>query len=148
LRGSLLAQLSRPVEAEEELRTAVSLDPCDVTWAALSDFYRDHGRAPEAIQSMQRAAALSTMPYSYQSRLGYLYLSANQPRDALRAFDKAEAIAPKGLHAAEYGTFDVMLARGRSVAWNQLGDLTRAISFQQKAAELNAAAAAEQKQQR
>ena len=135
LRGSLLAVQGHPDNAEQEFRTAVSLQPADVTWAALSDFYRDHGRSAEAFDAMQRAASLSPKPYTFQSRLGYLYLSANQPKEALRAFDAADRSAPAGLHGAEHGTFDVMVAQGRSAAWMQLGDMARATEFQEQAAQ-------------
>jgi len=136
LRGSLLFAMGRPGEAEGELRTAIALEPGDVTWAALSDFYRAQGRKAEAIGAMQHAAALSTRPYAFQSRLGYLYLSANQPKDALRAFAEAERSAPAGLHSAENGTFDVMVAQGRSLACVQLGDMARATSYQEQAAQI------------
>lgn len=137
LRGSVLAAMGRAGEAEAELRTSVSLEPSDVTWAALSDFYRQHDRKQEAIAAMQHAAALSPKPYSFQSKLAYLYLSANEPKNALRAFGEADRSAPKGLHAADNSTFDVILAQGRSLACKQLGDLPRAISFQQKATQLD-----------
>jgi len=136
LRGSVLAAMGRPGEAEGELRTAISLQPGDVTWAALSDFYRAQGHNAEAIEAMQHAAALSTRPYTFQSRLGYLYLNANQPKDALRAFAEAERSAPEGLHSAENGTFDVMVDQGRSVAWMQLGDVAHATFYQEQAAQV------------
>ena len=137
LRGSVLAALGRTDEAEAELRTAASLEPSDVTWAALSDFYREHNRKQEAVAAMQHAAALSPKPYSFQSKLAYLYLSANEPKNALRAFEEADHSAPKGLHSADNNTFDVILAQGRAIAWKQLGDLPRAIEFQRQATQLN-----------
>jgi tetratricopeptide (TPR) repeat protein len=136
LRGNLLAVANREEEAQEEYLTAVRLEPSDVTWAALADFYRTHGRTGDAIEAMQRAAALSRRPFTLQSNLGYLYLRANQPQDALRAFDAAERSAPANVAAADNGTFDFMLAQGRSVAWKQLGDVSRAITFQEKATQM------------
>lgn len=136
LRGNLLAALNRPEEAQEEYLAAVSLESSDVTWSALADFYRTHGRTADAIDAMKRAAALSARPFSLDSNLGYLYLRANQPNEALRAFEQAERSAPANVVAADNGTFDFMLAQGRSVAWKQLGDVGRAITFQEKAAQL------------
>ncbi len=136
LRGNLLAAMNRPEEAQEEYLAAVSLEASDVTWSALSDFYRNRGRTAEAIDAMKRAAALSARPYTLWSNLGYLYLRTNQPNEALRAFDEAERSAPANVAAADKGTFGFMLAQGRSVAWNQLGDLTRAISLQEKATQM------------
>jgi len=136
LRGSLLAAMNRPEEAQAEYLDAVSLESSDVTWSALADFYRTHGRTGEAIDAMQRAAALSPRPFTLQSNLGYLYLRTNRPQDALRAFDAAQRSAPANVAAADNGAFDFMLAQGRSVAWNQLGDVSRAIAFQEKATQL------------
>src|SRR5579862_4436469 len=136
LRGNLLAVMNRPDEAQEEYLAAVRLESNDVTWAALADFYRTHGRVAEALDAMQRAAALSPRPFTLQSSLGYMYLKANQPQDALHAFDAAQRSAPANVAAADDGAFDFMLAQGRSVAWNQLGDVSRAIAFQEQAAHL------------
>ncbi len=136
LRGSVLAGMNRTDEALEEYRTAVALEPGDVTWSALADFYRNHGRMADAIDAMQRAAALSARPYTVQSNPGYHYLKANLPQDALRAFDSAEHTAPAGVAGADSGTFDFMLAQGRSVAYNQIGDVSRAIAFQEKATKI------------
>jgi predicted Zn-dependent protease len=136
LRGNLLYSSNRFEEAEQEYLTAASLQPNDVTYAALADFYQNRGHTAEAINAMQRAAALSARPYSLQSKLGYLYLKTNQPSDALRAFADAERSAPAGIHTAGTGTFDFMLAQGRSVAWSQLGDLGRARASQEKATQL------------
>lgn len=135
LRGNLLYGSGRFDEAEQEYLTAASLEPNDVTFAALSDFYQARGRPVDAVGAMQRAAALSARPYSLESKLGYLYLKSNQPASALHAFDSAERSAPAGIHSVD-GTFDFMLAQGRSVAWSQLGDQARATAFQETAAQL------------
>ncbi len=132
-RGNLLLAVGQPSEAEPEYLKAVSLQPSDVTWGALSDFYRTRGRMAESIDAMQRAAAFSVRPYSLRQNLGYLYLRANAPEQALKSFAEAERSAPRNIGASDDGTFDFMLAQGRSVAWNQLGDWTKATSFQEKA---------------
>ena len=136
LRGALLAGMNRTDEAQQEYLAAVVLDPSGVTWSSLAEFYLKRGRTGDAIDAMQHAAALSLRPYSLQSNLGYVYLKANQPREALRAFDAAERGAPANVAAADNGTFGFMLAQGRSVAYNKLGDAERAIAFQEKAAQL------------
>ena len=135
-RGSLLSATGRLDESEREFLIAVSLEPSDVTWSALADYYRDRGRVPEAIDDMKRAAALSTRPYSLLLNVGYLYLKTNQPEDALRMFVQAERSAPRNIKAADNGTFDFMLAQGRSVAWDELGDLRQAIVLQERAAQI------------
>ena len=136
LRGNLLVTMDRIDEAQEEYLAAVRLEPSDVTWAALGEFYRTHGRTGDAIAAMQRAATLSRRPYSVEQNLGYLYLKVSRPQDALRAFDSAQHSAPANVGAADNGTFDFMLAQGRSVAWSQLGDLNRAIAYQEKATQM------------
>jgi tetratricopeptide (TPR) repeat protein len=136
LRGNLLAGMNRPEEAEQEYVAAVSLEPSDVTWSALAGFYRTHGRTAEALAAMRRAAALSARPFTLYVDLGYFYLKAYQPKDALRAFDAAERSAPANVAQADNGTFDFMLAQGRSVAWGETGDVSRAIAFEEKATRL------------
>jgi tetratricopeptide (TPR) repeat protein len=91
----------------------------------------------EAIEAMRSAAELSPRPYTLLSDLGYLYLKANQPQDALRAFQQAERSASPDIQAADNGTFAFMLAQGRSVAWHQLGHVAQAVAFQEKAAQLS-----------
>ena len=121
-------------DSENEFLTAVALDSNDVTWMALGDSYEKRGRAPEAIEAYQRAAALSPKPYSILQKLAYFYLKQHQPDDALAAFNQAVASAPRNLRSGDNGTFDFMVAQGRSVAWSQLGDMQQALQFQEAAA--------------
>jgi tetratricopeptide (TPR) repeat protein len=137
LRGNLLAGMERPQEAEREYLAAVSLESSDATWSALAGFYRTHGRTAEGLAAMQRAAALSGRPFRVLVDLGYFYLRAEQPKNALRAFDAAERSVPANVAQADNGTFDFMLAQGRSVAWGELGDVSQAIAFQEQATKLN-----------
>ena len=136
LRGGLLSTMARPDESEEEYLKAVSLRPSDVTWSALADSYRDRGRTADAIDAMQHAIALSPRAYSLIVNLGYLYLRTHQPQHALRMFDEAERNAPADIRLADNGTFDFMVAQGRSAAWDELGDLARATSFQEQAVQI------------
>lgn len=140
LRGNLLAKLGRPEESLEEYLTAASIEPNDVTWAALAQHYSDNGRAPEAIANMRRAIALAPEPYPLLVNLGYLYLKTGQPKAALRTFDQAESKAPRGVRTAHNGTFDFMVTQGRSVAWDEIGDLPRAIALQEQAVQIQPAA--------
>ncbi|HKD84237.1 MAG TPA: hypothetical protein VKB58_05775 [Terriglobales bacterium] len=140
LRGSLLSALGRIDEAEEEYLAAVSLEPGEVTWAALADYYHKHGKEAQAVDAMKRAVALSPRPFSALSTLGYLYLKIHRPDDALSAFNQAESRAPANMKAADGGTFDFMVAQGRSAAWDELGDMARAIRYQEAATQIESSA--------
>lgn len=137
LRGSLLNGMGRRLEAEQEYDDAASLDPSEVTWAALATLYEEEGRAPEAIAAWQRASELSSKPYLTQVKLAHYYFRIQQPQMTLHALDDAVRLAPTDV-MAETGTksfrFDV--ARGRSAAWDVSGDLEKAVLFQEEATRL------------
>jgi tetratricopeptide (TPR) repeat protein len=133
LRGNLLSKLGRPEESGEEYLLSASLEPNDLTWAALAQYYGDGGWTSEAIADMRRAVALSPQPYPLLVNLGYLYLKTGQPEAALRTFNRAESNAPRDVRAADNGTFDFMVTQGRSVAWDEMGDLPRAIALEEQA---------------
>ncbi len=136
LRGSILSAMSRFDESEDEYLAAVALDPNEVTWSALAASYQQRHRMSEAIDALQHAAALSPRPYQLLVKLGYLYLNQRDPHNARQAFDDAARTAPKGIAAADNGTFDFMVAQGRSGAASESGDLPQAIAFQEQAAQL------------
>ena len=136
LRANILFTTGKMADSEAEYLTAVALDPNDVTWLALGDSYEKRGRVSEAIEAYQRAAALSPKPHSILVKLAYFYLKQRQPDDALATFNKAVANAPRNLRSGDNGTFDFMVAQGRSVAWSQLGDMPQAMQFQEEAAQV------------
>ena len=136
LRANILFTTGKMADSEAEYLTAVALDPNDVTWLALGDSYEKRGRVSEAIEAYQRAAALSPKPHSILVKLAYFYLKQRQPDDALATFNKAVANAPRNLRSGDNGTFDFMVAQGRSVAWSQLGDMPQAMQFQEDAAQV------------
>ena len=136
LRGNILFAMGRLDDSEQEYLMAVALQPSDVTWAALADSYQKRGHRDDAIEAMQHAAEVSAKPYPLLQNLGYLYLRDRQPENALLALNRAANEAPKNIRTADNGTFDFMIAQGRSVAWEQLGDLAKAIVFQEQAAEI------------
>ena len=140
LRANVLFSMGRLDDSEQEYLAAVRLDPSEVTWAALASSYQNRGRAPAAIDAMQHAAALSAKPHSILVNLGYYYLNLRQPDNALKTFDEAAASAPANVRAADNGTFDFMVAQGRSIAWGELGDSGKAITFQEQAAQVEASA--------
>src|SRR5258708_3756598 len=61
----------------------------------------------------------------------------NQPQAALEAFDKADASSPFREGGESLGaTFNSLIATGRAKAWYQLGDVAKAVSFQEEAVKL------------
>ena len=136
VRGNTLFGMGRLDDAEQEYLTAIALEPSDVTWSALADSYRRRGRLPAAVDALRHAAALSAAPHTFFVSLGYLDLNQRQPEEALKAFDEAAQSAPSNIRAADNGTFDFMVAQGRSAAWGELGDLGKEIAYAEQAAEI------------
>ena len=135
-RAEILFASGRLADSEAEYLAAVRLEPSVNTWAALAASYQKRGRYPAALDAMKHEVSFSLRPYLTLSDLGYFYLELRQPENALRAFQEAERKAPSGLRAADNGKFDFTLAQGRSGAWEALGDLEKAIEYQEAAARL------------
>ena len=123
-------------ESESEYLAAVALEPSAASWAALARFYRKRGRIPEAINAMKQEARFSRTPYLTLANLGFFFLDAHQPENALKAFDEATRSAPADLSPVDNGSFDFRVAQGRSGAWEALGDLQKATLYQEEAARL------------
>ncbi|HEY5175681.1 MAG TPA: tetratricopeptide repeat protein [Terriglobales bacterium] len=137
VRAHVLGQLSRFPEAEREYRAAVSLHPDEFTWSALADFYRKQNRDADAIQALQKAVQLQARPELSLVQLGYYFLQLGQPKEALAAFDKAvQSAAPEVTNATGRGSFRYNVATGRARAYEILGDVQRAISYQEEAIRL------------
>ena len=136
MRANVLFASGRLGESEQEYLTAVSLEPSEVTWGSLADTYQKRGRISAALAAMKHAAQLSRRPQQPFLNLGYMYLVAGQPAEALKAFDQAVQSAPSNIRAADSGTFDIMVAQGRSTAWDALSDIGKATSYQEEAARL------------
>ena len=136
IRANALFAMGRLDESEQEYLVAVTLYPSEATWSALADTYQKRGRIPAALAAMRHAAQLSARPQQHLLDLGYVYLGNKQAAEALKAFNEAASSAPKDIRAADNGTFDFMLAQGRAAAWEALGNLEKAISFQEEAARL------------
>jgi len=135
-RANLLFAMGQLGDSEQEYLAAISIEPSEVTWTALAESYQKRGRMPAAVEAMQHAAQLSANPHLVLVKLGYLYLSLRQPDHAVNAFDEAARRTPWGFKPADNPTFAFMLAQGRSGAWDALGDLEKATSYQEEAAQL------------
>jgi tetratricopeptide (TPR) repeat protein len=137
MRAAILYQLSRFPEAEQEYLEAVSLHPDEFTWSALSDFYRKQGRDADAIRALKKAVQFQVRNELTLVQLGYYLLSLGQAKEALVAFDKAvQRAVPEVTNASGRGSFRYNVATGRARAYEILGDVQQAISYQEEAIRL------------
>lgn len=134
LRGNLLREAGDFSGAEQQYRIAASLEGNAATWSALADLYHGEHRLTSEIQARQQAVEFLPHPGLALLSLGYAYLDAHRPEDALRAFNRAEASLPQ--QAAD-PSFLANLAHGRAMAWNVLGNLNRAIAFEKETVRLS-----------
>jgi len=135
-RADLLFTMGQMDESEQEYLTATKLEPSADTWGALAHSYLRRNRMLAAADAMEHEAQFSPRPYLTLDDLGYLYLSLNQPEQALKAFDRAARTTPSALKAADNGFFEFKVAQGQSAAWEALGNLDKATAYQEKAANL------------
>jgi len=137
LRGHMLQQAGRLFEAQSDYLDATKFAPDMVApWSALAAFYEQKGRFRDAVGAWQTAARVSQWPWQPLVSLGYANLQARQPKEALAAFNRAEASLPEKSDLLVDNNFLADVAHGRARAWYRLGDLRRAISFETEAARL------------
>jgi len=134
--ADLLFAMGRIDDSEQEYLLAIKLEPSADTWGALAHSYLQRGRMLAGTEAMEHEAQFSPRPYLTLDDLGYLYLSLNQPENALKAFDGAARSTPGVLRAADNGFFEFKVAQGQSAAWNALGNLEKATAYQEEAAKL------------
>jgi tetratricopeptide (TPR) repeat protein len=128
IRGQALLSTNHPREAEQALLQSVALEVNVATWYQLADLYRKQRRFPAAIDALERLTVISPDPPSILMTLAYTYLESGRPKDALEAFDRTEKALPVGSAPA---LADVN--NGRALAWNMIGNLTKATLFEEKA---------------
>ena len=134
--ADLLFAMGRMDDSEQEYLTAIKLDPSADTWGALARSYLQRNRTLAAADAMEHEAQFSPRPYLTLDDLGYLYLSLNDPEQALKAFDRAARTTPAALKAADNGFFEFKVAQGQSAACYALGNLDKATAYQERAANL------------
>jgi tetratricopeptide (TPR) repeat protein len=136
--GQVFEQENRPEDAEEEYKTTLSLstDP-EIAWLCLGRFYYSQGRFAEARPLVLSAAEASRMPASDYDLLGRIDLRLGQASRALNDYAKAEEVGKRYLEGGEERNpaFFAQIAEGRAGVYFQLGQLQRAIEFQQVATE-------------
>jgi tetratricopeptide (TPR) repeat protein len=122
-------------DAEREYLTSARLSPTEANWYSLGLLYYSQHRYTEAVHAVEEAAEISARPSEYYSFLGVLYLNMKQPQDALQAFDVA--VAKSGSEPPDVKIeIETRVADGRAHAWASMGDLNRAVGFQQQALQL------------
>jgi tetratricopeptide (TPR) repeat protein len=137
LRAQVLSAMGRFPLAERELLEAVSLHSNEFTWSALGEFYQKQGRDNDTIGALKKAAQLSSRPDLKLVRLGYCFLHFGRPKDALVAFDHAvQRATPVVTEVGGRGSFRYNVAMGRARAYESLGDIQQAISYQEEAIRL------------
>jgi len=137
VKAQMLAAMNRPEEAEREYLRVLSTHPSDAAWFALARLYSSEHRYPDALRCVKEAASLSIVPYERLRTTGLLYLSMNQPQDALAAFDDAERASPYRGNSSDLGKeFNARVAEGRARAYRQLNEMDRAVAQQKIATSL------------
>jgi tetratricopeptide (TPR) repeat protein len=135
--AQLLQSNNRLPEAEQEYLRAIRALPGDAPWFALARLYNSERRYPEAARCIKEAIAYSQVPYDRFRSLGHVYLSMNQPQDALDAFDQAERASPYRNDTIDLGkndlgkNFNAQIAEDRSRAYRALKNLPLAIAQQE-----------------
>jgi tetratricopeptide (TPR) repeat protein len=137
VRALVFQQTGRNKEAEAEFRTSLSLEPSDEAWFDWGLFYMTEAHYPEAANIFRQTAESSARPHEMWMMLGQADLGMHQSQPALEAFEKAEQSSPFSDASESLGTsFRSLIATGRAKAWYQLGDVARAVSYQEEAVRL------------
>jgi tetratricopeptide (TPR) repeat protein len=134
IRALVLQQMGRAVEAEAAFETSLRLEPNDETWFDLGLFYMTQKRYADAAEIFRQSAQTSSRPHEMWMMLGQAELQMRQPDPALAAFDKAEQSSPFRDAGASLGVgFYSLVATGRAKSWYQLGNVAKAVEFQEEA---------------
>ena len=135
-RGILYQESGNLRAAEGEYRFAAELEPRAVApWATLAALLEQQARWPEAAEAWTHAADISPRPWEMLLSAGFSYLQARKPAEALATFDRAERNQPPPATTTD-NSYLVGIARGRALAYQEIGNLSRAIAFEQAALKL------------
>jgi tetratricopeptide (TPR) repeat protein len=128
---------NRFAEAEHEYLLATRAQPGDAVWFALARLYNSQHRYPDAAHCIKEAIAYSQVPYERYRSLGHVYLTMNQPKDALAAYERAERASPFRNDSTDLGKdFNAHLAEDRARAYRASADLQNAVAQQELAVRL------------
>ena len=129
-RAELLVRAGDLRNAEAQYLAAATLDGGNgASWAALAKMYEQQGRLNDAIHAWEQEVDILPAPYVELLSLGYDYLAAHRPEEALRAFDRSLRSMPA---AGNDASFRANLAHGRAMAWKTLGNLQQAVASEEE----------------
>jgi len=131
-RGQLYEAGKNLPAAEHEYLISSELAPTEANWLSLASLYRGQKRNSDAIDAVERAAALSVHPAEVYVYLGQLQLAMSQPQDSFNAYDAALAHSSAEPPDSK-AEIEAQVAEGRARVWARLGDVRRAVGFQQEA---------------
>ena len=138
VKAQFLGATNRPEEAEREYSRVVRTSPSDAALYALARLYVAKHQYAEALRCVKKATPLSQVLFERLRAQGVVYVSMNQPQEALAAFQRAEAKSPYRGDSSDLGKqFNAQLAEGRARAYRELNDLDRAVSQQELAVRLS-----------
>ena len=135
VRGNLIAENGDLSGAEQEYLTAAGLEANAATWSALADLYHAEHRLDREIWAREQAIEHLPEPAMAWLSLGYAYLDSSRPKDALHAFDESAESAGSETEAGN--SFSANLAHGRSVAYAALGNIKRAVFYEEQTVRLS-----------
>ncbi len=135
VRGHIYRQAGDLKNAEAEYIQATEFEPRLVApWSAIGSLYQEEGRTNAALCALKTAADVSKSRWEPLVTLGYAELEARNPAAALDAFNQAAASLPAEHDLIAGKPFLANIAHGRARSWFYLGDLNRAVSFEEEAA--------------
>ncbi|MGA7078992.1 MAG: tetratricopeptide repeat protein [Terriglobales bacterium] len=114
--GQLLQANGKLAEAGAQYRRALRIHPTDTGWYLLAQLMIAEKNYPEAASALQNAADLALFPAGRYLSLGNVDLAMNRPKEALKAFDRAERFGQKLAALPNYASFGAKLAEGRGRA--------------------------------
>jgi tetratricopeptide (TPR) repeat protein len=131
-RGQVYETAKQAADAEREYLISADLAPTEANWFSLASLYRTQHRNAQAIAAVEHAVGLSPHPAEVYLYLGQLHLAMSEPQDSLSAYDNALA------HSADEPPdskteIEAQVAEGKARVFAKLGDLNRAVGFQQQA---------------
>lgn len=134
-RASLLEAAGDWRGAEQGYLLSANLEPDPASWTHLAQLYEREQRVQAAIPAWKNAASVSSdEAFLPLLSLGFDYLSANQPREALDAFDRSQMNMQKyrGSEIEPHKPYYATLAHGRAMSWEALGNMSQAIAFEEQ----------------
>ena len=143
VRGNILDASSRRAEAEQEWLRSLALSGGSrgaMLWARLADLYTQQQRTSDATYAWLQTLDLTTDPVQKTQalvQLSRLYVSTGNLKPALRMLDDAEHAAPSGMPGMTQGhSFAFDVAQDRAGIWYKLGNIPKAISYEEQATQL------------